>query len=128
MQFKFRTYNYYRTQIPNEPSFKFNANAAYTWTNALQKGSRLSLYFNLGYIEGFLRNWSNVGSSNLKRIPTQAPFDAGVTYTFPRNKITLNLDAKNIFDRQLYDSFEAAYADGRTYGHSIILDYYMKAL
>lgn len=31
------------------------------------------------------------------------------------------------YDRARYSSYEAAYADARTYGHSIISDYYMKA-
>ena len=30
------------------------------------------------------------------------------------------------YDRDLYDSFEAAYAEGQTYGHSIIMDYYLQ--
>ena len=98
-------YNYYRTQIPNEPSFKFNANVSYTFRNVLQKKSRLSLYYNVNYVEKFLRNWSNVGSANLQTIPTQYPMTLGATYHFPGNRLVLNLDAKNLLDQQIYDNF-----------------------
>lgn len=98
-------YNYYRTQIPNEPSFKFNANAAYTLHAIAGEGSRLTLHYNLGYVRKFLRNWSNVGSANLQQIPTQIPMDAGVTFFFPGSKVALNFDVKNLADRQIYDNY-----------------------
>jgi len=98
-------YQYYRMQIRNEPSFKFNSNISYFHNNLFLKNSRASVYYNINYVEGFLRNWSNVGSANLSRIPTQYPMDLGATYTFPKNKIVLSFDAKNIFDKQIYDNF-----------------------
>jgi outer membrane receptor protein involved in Fe transport len=98
-------YNYYRTQIPNEPSFKFNSHIAYTFKDFLLKESQITVYCNVNYVKGFLRNWSNVGSSNLKQIPTQYPVDAGVTYAFPGNKVVLNFDAKNMLNRQVYDNY-----------------------
>ncbi len=98
-------YGYYRTQIPNEPSFKFNGNAAYTFRDLIQKNARLSVHCNISYVKSFLRNWSNVGSANLQEIPTQSPVDAGITYFFPRNKVALNFDVKNIADEQVYDNY-----------------------
>lgn len=98
-------YGYYRTQIPNEPSFKFNGNAAYTFRDLIQKNARLSVHCNISYVRRFLRNWSNVGSANLQDIPTQSPVDVGLTYFFPRNKVALNFDVKNIADRQIYDNY-----------------------
>lgn len=98
-------YQYYRMQIRNEPSFKFNSNIAYFHNNLFLKNSRASVYYNINYVEGFLRNWSNVGSANLSRIPTQYPMDLGATYTFPKNKIVIGLDLKNIFNEQIYDNY-----------------------
>ncbi|MDR2914411.1 MAG: TonB-dependent receptor [Tannerella sp.] len=103
--YKGHPYNYYRTQIPNEPSFKFNGNISYSLKNILLQKSRLSVYYNVNYVKGFLRNWSNVGSANLKYIPTQYPMDVGMTYAFPGNKIVMNLDAKNISNQQIYDNY-----------------------
>ncbi|MCF0235490.1 MAG: TonB-dependent receptor [Bacteroidaceae bacterium] len=98
-------YNYYRTQIPNEPSLKANVNAAYTLRNLLQRDSRITIHGNWGYVRQFLLHWSNVGSANLKTIPTQSPVDLGLTYFFPRNKVALNFDVKNIADAQIFDNF-----------------------
>lgn len=98
-------YQYYRMQIRNEPSFKFNANIAYSHKNLFLKNSKVSVYYNINYVKSFLRNWSNVGSANLSRIPTQYPMDLGITYTFPKNKFVLGLDMKNMLDKQVYDNF-----------------------
>jgi len=98
-------YLFYRTQIRNEPSFKFNVNIAYNLDNAFRTGARASVYYNVNYVEGFLRNWANVGGNNLDRIPTQYANDVGATYTFPTRDITLSLDAKNVFNQQIFDNF-----------------------
>jgi outer membrane receptor protein involved in Fe transport len=103
--YKGHPYNYYRTQIPNEPSFKFSGNIAYSFNDFLLKNSRSTVYYNINYVKGFLRNWSNVGSANLKYIPTQYPMDAGVTYAFPGNRTVINFDAKNMLNQQVYDNY-----------------------
>lgn len=98
-------YQYYHTQIRNEPSFKFNNNISYIHNNLFLKKSKASIYYNISYVNGFLRNWANVGSADLSRIPTQHPMDLGLTYTFPKDKIVLSFDMKNILDKQVYDNF-----------------------
>lgn len=96
---------YYRMQIRNEPSFKYNANIAYYHNDLFQKNSRASIYYNMGYVKGFLRNWANAGLYNLDRIPTQFYNDIGALYTFPSGKLSLSVDAKNIFNAQIFDNF-----------------------
>lgn len=98
-------YNFYRMQIKNEPSFKFNGQAAYFFTNLLQNDAQTALYANVSYVNGFYRNWANVGSRNQDYIPEQYPVDLGITHTFPKNKWVLGLDAKNILDQQIFDNF-----------------------
>lgn len=98
-------YLYYRTQIRNEPSFKFNANAAYYFSSLIQSGSRTSVYYNINYVKGFLRNWENIGGKNLDRIPTQFANDLGIAHTLPSQKVTVSADAKNIFNQQIFDNF-----------------------
>ena len=98
-------YNFYRMQIRNEPSFKFNNNIAYFHDNFILKGSRGSIYYNINYVNSFLRNWSNIGGKNLDKIPSQIPMDAGFAYTFPSSKVTLSFDAKNMFNQQIFDNF-----------------------
>lgn len=98
-------YLYYRQQIRNEPSFKYNVSAGYFINDLFQKKSRTSLFYNINYVKGFRRNWSNVGLVNLDNIPTQFSNDVGIVHTFPSKKITVSFDAKNIFNRQLFDNF-----------------------
>ena len=97
-------YNYYRTQICNEPSFKLNSNITYYHSNFIQKGSRASIYYNINYVNGFLRSWE-MGTRNIDKVPAQYPMDLGLTYAFPKNKIVLSLDAKNILNEQAFDNF-----------------------
>lgn len=98
-------YQYYKMQIRNEPSFKFNSNVAYNFGNLFLKDSKMMIYYNINYVKSFLRNWSNVGSANLSEIPTQLPMDIGFAYTFPKDKLVLSFDAKNIMNKQIYDNF-----------------------
>ena len=98
-------YKYYRMQIRNEPSFKFNSNITYFHDNFLLKGSKASVYVNVNYVKIFRRNWANVGAKGLDWIPTQYPADAGFSYTFPSRKFVVGFDAKNIFNQQVFDNF-----------------------
>ena len=98
-------YLYYRKQIRNEPSLKYNANISYLINNLFIKRSHASVYYNISYVESFLRNWSNIGSTNLDRIPVQYASNVGLAFTFPSPRITVSFDAKNIFNRQMFDNF-----------------------
>lgn len=98
-------YLYYRTQIRNEPSFKFNSNVSYTIQNFFAKNLRASIYYHVSYVQKFLRNWANIGGKNLDYIPTQFTSDMGVSFTIPSNKITISVDAKNITNQQVFDNF-----------------------
>jgi outer membrane receptor for ferrienterochelin and colicin len=98
-------YNFYRMQIKNEPSLKFNGQVAYHFRDLLHRGSKTSLHGNISYVNGFYRNWANVGSRNRDYIPEQYPVDIGVTHTFPKNRWVLSFDAKNLLDQQVFDNF-----------------------
>lgn len=97
-------YQYYRKQVRNEPSFKFNANLTYLHKDLFLKKSKTAIFYNINYVKGFSRHWPG-GSRNLDLIPDQYPMDLGITYTFPKNKVVLGLDAKNILNQQVYDNF-----------------------
>lgn len=98
-------YQYYRMHIRNEPSFKLNGYIGYTQPNLFVRGGRGSVHASVHYVEAFNRDWSNVGSNNLAIIPDLLTTDLGLSYAFPKHKVTLSLDAKNIFDRQVYDNY-----------------------
>lgn len=98
-------YNYYKTQIRNEPSFKFNANLSYAFSNFIQKSSKTTIYYNIYYVEKFRLNWSNIGGTNLAEIPTQYPNDIGVSYQMANKQTTISFDAKNIFNQHINDNY-----------------------
>ncbi|MCO5229980.1 MAG: TonB-dependent receptor [Chitinophagales bacterium] len=98
-------YLFYRMQIRNEPSFKLNFNAAYNFHDLFAKNAKASIYYNMNFVQKFLRNWANMGGQNLDYIPTQWTHDLGVSYTIPSDKITLSVDAKNISNQQVFDNF-----------------------
>lgn len=98
-------YNYYRMHLRNEPSLKINGQISYTQPNFIQRGGRGSIYLGMNFVEKFYRDWSNVGSQNLAIIPRQFVLDAGVSYAFPKHRLTLSLDAKNLLNRQVFDNY-----------------------
>ena len=98
-------YGYYGMQIRNEPSFKFNVNATYHLHNLLLKRSRLSICYNLNYVNRFRLHWGNVGKTNLDYLPAQYPSDVGFVYRLPSRKVSFSFDAKNIFNQHVFDNF-----------------------
>lgn len=98
-------YLYYRMQIRNEPSFKYNFNASYNFYNVFAKKARASIIYNMGYVQKFLRNWANIGGKNIDYIPSQLTHDIGLSYTIPNNMVTVSFDAKNISNEQVFDNF-----------------------
>src|SRR5690606_7602914 len=73
--------------------------------NVIQKKSLLALYYNMGYVHEFFRDWEGVGRNNKPIIPTQIVHDLGIAYTLSNQKITFSFDAKNMFDRQVFDNW-----------------------
>lgn len=98
-------YDWYRDRERNAPFFTANANLRYRKANLLQEGSKTTFSSNLGYVHWFYRDWESLGATGKDIIPTQLVFDLGITYAFPGQKLTLALDARNIFDHQVFDNY-----------------------
>lgn len=95
-------YYYYQKRLRNAPYFTANNNVR---ANIKIKKLLLALYYNFAYVHEFFRDWEGVGKNNKPIIPTQIVHDLGIAYTLPNKKITLSFDAKNIFDRQVFDNW-----------------------
>lgn len=98
-------YDWYRDRERNAPFFTANTNLRYRKANLLQEGSKTTFSSNLGYVHWFYRDWESLGATGKDIIPTQLVFDLGITYAFPGQKLTLALDARNIFDHQVFDNY-----------------------
>lgn len=98
-------YAHYRNRLRNAPYFTANVNAEYIFNDLIQKKSRLTLNYNFGYTHEFFKEWEAYGAVGKVIIPSQPLHDLGVTYTFPNRKWTLAVNAKNIFDTQVFDNY-----------------------
>lgn len=92
----------YNMQIPNEPFFTMNGNVQYRLNNLIQKNSVMNLYYNMGYVAPFSTIWYE---SDWFTTPTQFVHDIGASYRIPSSKLVISLDAKNIFNAEVYDNF-----------------------
>ncbi len=106
-----REYDYYNRQLPNEPFWTANAGMQYTLKNLIKKNTALNLYYNFRFVERFYTTWLLIEDF---RTPRQHIQDLGISYALPKNKLVISADAKNIFDRQVYDNF-AVQKPGRAF-------------
>lgn len=93
---------FYGFQVPNEPFFTINTNVQYRFDNVFQQKSILNAYYNAGYVGEYYIVW---GQPEWSLTPQQISHDLGVSYRFPKGKLVASVDAKNIFNAELYDNF-----------------------
>ncbi|WP_374173045.1 TonB-dependent receptor [Flavobacterium tructae] len=103
--------DFYNRQIPNEPFFTVNGNVQYNFKELIQKKSQLNLYYNFGYVDPFPTIWIDVPDS---KTPAQFAQDLGLSYVFPNKQFVVSIDAKNIFDKQVFDNY-AVQKPGRAF-------------
>lgn len=104
-------YDNYNKQLPNEPFFTINSMVQYTFNHLVQKNSLLNIYYNFGFVDRFYTTWLDLDEF---RTPQQFIQDVGASYAFPNKKFVVSVDAKNVFDRQVYDNF-AVQKPGRAF-------------
>lgn len=92
----------YNLQVPNEPFFTVNGNVQYRFDNVFQRKSILNAYYNAGYVAPFSTIWIE---SEWFTTPAQFSHDFGVSYGFPKRKLVISVDAKNVFNAEIYDNF-----------------------
>lgn len=98
-------YIYYKDRLRNAPFFTFNWDSEYLVHDWLQKGSRISFSYSMGYVHRFFRNWESLGGAGKAIIPTQWVHDIGVLYTFPHKRFSIGVDCKNLFNEQVFDNW-----------------------
>lgn len=91
---------------PNTPFFTMNGNLRYAFKDLIQKDSHLNLFYSLHYTGEFsyLNIQNGVGGADFFEVPEQLAQDFGLSYTFPKKKVVMSFDVKNIFDKPLYDN------------------------
>ncbi|PCH76232.1 MAG: TonB-dependent receptor [Flavobacteriaceae bacterium] len=98
-------FNWYKDRERNAPFFTANANLGYNFSNLFKKESQTKFTANLAYVHWFYRDWESLGGSGKDIIPTQLVSDISITHTFPKKRTTISLDARNIFNTQVFDNY-----------------------
>ena len=96
----------YNDKMKNMPSLMANGEIRLKYPSAFGASGDLSFYAGTDYVQGFFLSWPSLGDrSTKKRIPTQFLGNAGVTYSVLQNALSVSLECRNIFDRQVYDNY-----------------------
>lgn len=98
-------YIYYKNRLRNEPYLTFDWETDYTAHDWFLRGSKTSFNYHLGYVHQFYRNWESLGGAGKAVIPTQVTHDIGMVYTFPKPRVSLAFDVKNLFNEQVFDNW-----------------------
>ncbi len=98
-------YPYYNSRLRNMPYLTANGGASYSFDDIFMPNGRLLLNYHLNYTHEFFKNWDTFGSTGKATIPSQLSHDMGVSYVFPQDKVSVGVDAKNIFNEQLFDNY-----------------------
>lgn len=96
---------HYNSRLKNAPYLQFNTNMRYNLSDVVKTKGDLSIYWNMRYVHEYYRYWESIGSDNKDMIPTQFVNDLGASYRFPKNKLAISLDVKNLFNEQVFDNF-----------------------
>lgn len=103
--------------IPNEPTFTVNTGIHYSFNNLIEKGSRLNLFYNFMFVDTFnflMPPYANLAGTEAFDVSQQYVHDVGISYIFPNKKLIMSFDAKNIFNRQVFDNM-AVQKPGRAF-------------
>ncbi len=91
-------------RLPNTPFLFGNGGVVYQLPWNLGKQTKINVYYTYNYVHSFLLSW-DVGIDN-DDIPTQSIHNAGISYTFYKDKLSLNLESRNISDERVYDNYK----------------------
>lgn len=95
----------YDAVMPNLANVFGNADASYIFKNVGLPESRLSLGYNVQYLNSFLYDYSTYQASNRAEVPSQWSHNFQVIYSWQNGKYNVSLDGRNLFDAKLYDNY-----------------------
>ncbi|KYG81711.1 outer membrane cobalamin receptor [Roseivirga ehrenbergii] len=97
---------YFNARLPNIPYLFGNAEVKFSEDNFLGTKSKFSAWWSGAYVNEFYLFWAVDGNRDLKNvIPNQFIQNAGISYIWPDNRLSITLESTNIFDTKAYDNF-----------------------
>ncbi|MEM8568907.1 MAG: hypothetical protein AAGF85_20785, partial [Bacteroidota bacterium] len=95
-------------RIPNTPYFFANGAAAYELTKLIKKQHKLSVFWNVRFVNAFFIGWESAGLQQFKlEVPNQTTHTAGLTHRMNIKKIqnALTLEVQNLTNAKVFDLF-----------------------
>ncbi len=97
---------YVDTQVPNTPWLFGNAGINYSLPVHFFKTDKIQMYYAFNYVHDFFLTWAVDGSEDEKTtIPQQLQHNAGISYSFLKDRFSLSGECRNISDEKIYDNY-----------------------
>lgn len=90
-------------KVPNVPFFFGNAQLSYI-NDQLVKSGKLNLTYDFNYVDEFFLSWDQQ-ASNQDLIPTQLLHNISISWIESKDRWSLGLECRNLFDALAYDNF-----------------------
>ena len=116
-------YLYYKDRLRNTPYLTANSNVQYVHPDLFMKGALFTWSYNLSYVHEFFRNWESLGGNGKAVIPTQLVHDIGFVYSFPKRKVSVGFDVRNLLNEQVFDNW-ALQKPGRAFFAKVTYNIY----
>lgn len=97
---------YINARIPNTPWLFANVGINYTVPKKIIKKGKLNFFYTGNYVHEFFLGWAVDGVEDTKNtIPSQTVHNAGVSYLFFKDRISLSVECNNFTNRKVYDNY-----------------------
>lgn len=109
--------------FPNIPKFYMNILLNYSAQDWMGRGDKIRFYVQYKYVDEF--NFINVGQiyDPANYVPVQHRIDLGVSVAVLNERVTLNLNANNIFDNKIFDNFSIP-RPGRNFNFKLTYNFF----
>ncbi|MEM0940761.1 MAG: carboxypeptidase-like regulatory domain-containing protein [Bacteroidota bacterium] len=94
--------------IPNTPYFFVNGAAEFEWTDVFKRQDKLSVFWNVRYVNSFFVGWESAGLQQFKaEVPNQTIHAVGITHRMNIRNVqnALTLEVQNLTNAKVFDLF-----------------------
>lgn len=97
----------YNNHVPNCPWLFGSGEASYMLHNVILPDSQLRLACSLQWVHWYFLTWEAYGNRDTKaRIPSQHIYNAGITYSWKKERYNIALECNNFLDEAAYDNYK----------------------
>ncbi len=108
--------------LPNIAKLFGNLDATYIFNNIVNAKNKLSLSYNMQFVDEFLYDYNDYKARNRASVKAQSNHNLSAIYSWKEGKYNISLDCKNVFDAKLFDNYSLQ-KPGRSF--NVKLRYYL---